>query len=299
MLSFGLLWLAPGDPTLAVLVDTPSVGPSEYAALHEAYGLDHSPLVAYATWLRRVVSGDLGYSSVSHRPVLELVRAALPNTIILSSLALLWALVTGVFLGLLAAQHHGSWIDALVRLVAVAGHALPAFWIALLYVTIVAVQLRAAPTGGVLSLGASPFDIADRMRHLVGPVLVLSLAGTAHYARLIRTELLEILGSDYILNAHAKGLATRQVLWRHALRGALIPVVTSLGGALARLVSGALVVEQVFAWPGMGRLAYDAARGRDAPVLLASVLLVSVLTVVGFLLRDVGYILVDPRAGEY
>jgi peptide/nickel transport system permease protein len=151
------------------------------------------------------------------------------------------------------------------------------------------------PVGGMLTVGSEPWDIADRLRHLVGPVLTLSLAGIANYSRYMRTEALDVINQDFIRTAYAKGLHHRTVLYVHALRNALLPVITSLGALLAALVSGAVVVEQVFAWPGMGRMTFEAARSKDYPIVMAVVVISSALLLVSYILRDIAYAVADPR----
>jgi len=304
VLTFALMQVAPGEPLAQLLAgsadQTLNAGTSSAnsAALRHAAGLDQPVPIQFARWLGRLATGDLGTSLINHRPVTELIAAALPNTLELALLALLISLGVGIPLGVLAARFRGTWIDSLVRLLAVAGHAIPTFWLGLVFILVFAVRLRLFPSGSAMSVGASPWDVGDRVRHLVGPVLVLSMAGIANYSRYARTELLDVLGQEYVRAARAKGLPESRVLGSHALRTALLPVITALGGVLASLVSGALVVEQVFAWPGMGRLAFDAAQAKDVPVVLATVLLSSVLLVVGFILRDVAYCLADPRIGR-
>jgi peptide/nickel transport system permease protein len=201
----------------------------------------------------------------------------------------------GVSLGVLAARQRGSWVDQAIRVIAVAGHAVPSFWLGLLFILVLSVQLRLFPVGGMLSVGASDWDVGDRLRHLVGPVLALSLAGMANYSRYMRTELLEVLGQDFVRVARAKGLPERRTLTRHALRNALLPLITALGGLLATLVSGALVIEQVFAWPGMGRMTYDAARSKDYPIIMGVVVISGAVVLLAFILRDVAYAVADPR----
>jgi peptide/nickel transport system permease protein len=189
----------------------------------------------------------------------------------------------------------GTWIDNVIRVFGVVGHAVPTFWLGLMFIIIFAVQLRWLPSQGVLTIGKDQMDIIDRARHLLMPAFVLALAGIANYSRYLRAETLDVIRQDYVRTAHAKGLHERTVIAVHALRNALIPVVTALGGILAVLVSGALVIEQVFTWPGVGQLTYAAARSKDYPLITAGVMISSLLLIVGYLIRDVAYALVDPR----
>src|SRR5207253_2589385 len=181
------------------------------------------------------------------------------------------------------------------RIVGVAGHAVPEFWFGLMFILILSVQFRLFPVGGMLTVGKDNLDVPDRLAHLVGPVLTLSLAGIANYSRYMRTETLEVLGQDFVRTARAKGLGEPLVLFVHALRNALLPLVTALGNQIAVLVSGAVVVEQVFAWPGMGRMTYEAARSKDYPIVMGVVVLTSMLLLACYIARDVAYGIVDPR----
>jgi peptide/nickel transport system permease protein len=295
VLTFLLMRLAPGDPLSLMVAGNADLNADDMAALRQAYGLDLPLPGQYAAWLSRAAAGDLGQSLLYHRPVSQMIATALPNTLQLSGLALLVALGVGVPLGVAAAYARGSWLDHLIRVASVVGHAVPPFWLGLIFILVFSVQLRLFPVGGMLTVGASEWNVGDRLIHLVGPVLTLALAGIANYTRFLRTEVLEVLGREYVTTAHSKGLSARAVRIGHVLRNALMPVVTALGSVLAALVSGALVVEQVFSWPGMGRLTFDAARAKDYPVVMGVVLILSVLVMTSFLLRDLAYALVDPR----
>ncbi|MFN8632445.1 MAG: ABC transporter permease [Chloroflexota bacterium] len=298
VLTFALLRLAPGDPVSLMVAGSSEMTAAELAALRAAYGVDDPIPQQYARWLGRLLVGDLGQSLLYKRPVSQMIGATLGNTLQLSGLALLVALLVGVPLGTLAAMRRGSLADQLIRVLSVVGHAVPPFWLGLLFILTLSVQLRMFPVGGMLSIGASDWDLGDRLAHLVGPVLTLSLAGIANYTRYLRTEVLEVLAQDYVRTARAKGLHERAVTALHVLRNALLPVVTALGGILATLVSGSLVVEQVFAWPGMGRLTFEAARAKDYPVVMGVVVLSSGLLLLSYLLRDLLYGVVDPRVSR-
>lgn len=298
ILTFTLVRLAPGDPVSLMVAGTAEMTAADLAAVRAAYGVDEPIPQQYLRWLGRLLVGDLGQSLMYKRPVAQMIGATLPNTLQLSALALLVALVVGVSLGTVAALRRGSLVDQAIRVLSVAGHAIPPFWLGLLFVLILGVQLRLFPVGGMLTIGANDWDLGDRLAHLVGPVLTLSLAGIANYTRYLRTEVLEVLAQDYVRTARAKGLAERTVSSTHILRNALVPVVTALGGVLATLVSGSLVVEQVFAWPGMGRLTFEAARAKDYPVIMGVVVLSSGLLLLSYLIRDVVYGIVDPRVSR-
>src|ERR687885_2897195 len=294
LLSFSVLRLSPGDPVL-ILFGAQNLRADEIAALRAAYGLDQPLPIQYLSWMGHVLTGDFGRSFLYKRPVLEMIQASLPNTLLLAVLALLLTIIVGVPLGVIAARYRGSWLDQVIRVLGVAGHAIPAFWFGLLFILILSVQFRLFPVGGMLTVGKDPLDIPDRVSHLFGPVLALSLAGIANYSRYMRTETLEVLSQDYVRTARAKGIRENVVLFVHTLRNALLPLVTALGTQLAYLVSGAVVVEQVFAWPGMGRMTFDAARSKDYPIVMAVVVIASMILLISYILRDVAYGIVDPR----
>jgi len=218
-----------------------------------------------------------------------------PATLQLAVVALALQLLIGVPLGVIAALKRGTWLDGVIRVFGVAGHALPAFWLGLVLIIVFAVGLRWLPSQGMLSVGKDVWDLPDRLRHILLPAFVLSLTGIANYSRILRTETLDVLSQDFVRTAHAKGLHERTVVFVHALRNALIPVVTALGGILAGLVGGALVVEQVFSWPGVGQFTFQAAIAKDYPIVQAATMFVSALLVVSYLLRDIAYAVVDPR----
>lgn len=294
LLAFAVLRLAPGDPVL-LMFGSGSLTAQEIESLRRAYGFDQPVPVQYVSWLSHMLSGDMGRSFLYRRPVIEMIQASLPNTLLLGGMALLVTVALGVPLGVLAARYRGRWPDTLIRIVGVAGHAIPPFWFGLLFILILSVQFRLFPVGGMLTVGKDAYDLPDRAAHLAGPVLTLSLAGIANYSRYMRTETLEVLGQDFVRTARAKGLREGVVLFVHALRNALLPLVTALGSQLAFLVSGAFVVEQVFSWPGMGRMTYEAARSKDYPIVMGVVVITSMMLLVSYIARDVAYGLVDPR----
>ncbi len=287
--------MAPGDPVTLFVFGIPDMTPEQVAELRHQYGLDQPLPLQYVSWLGRILRGDFGQSFLYHRPVLDMIGAALPNTLVLAITSLLFALVIGVPLGVIAARWRGSRIDQVIRVIGVAGHAIPGFWFGLLFILVLGVQFRLFPVSGMLTIGKEQWDIPDRVWHLVGPALALSLAGIANYSRLMRTEVLDVITQDFIRTARAKGLREQVVLAVHALRNALLPMITALGGLLAVLISGAVVIEQVFSWPGMGRMAFEAARSKDYPIVMAVVVISSALLLVSYILRDLAYGVADPR----
>jgi len=246
-------------------------------------------------WVTNAVRLNFGESLIYHREAGAMILERLPNTLQLALTALLLQLVIGVPLGVIAALKRGTWRDGVIRVFGVAGHAVPAFWLGQVLIILFAISLHWLPTQGMLTVGKDQMDIPDRLKHIALPAFVLALAGIANYSRILRTETLDVLGQDFIRTAHAKGLHERVVVYVHALRNALIPVVTVAGLQFGQLLAGAALTETVFNWPGIGRLAVDAAFSRDYPVSMGLLVIASALVVVGNTLSDILYTLVDPR----
>lgn len=294
IITFAIVRLSPGDPIRLFLFGSRATN-EDIEALRHLYGLDQPLPVQYADWLWKALHLDFGQSFIYHQDAAQLFVQYIPNTLQLAVVALALQLLIGVPLGVIAALKRGTWVDGAIRVLGVAGHAVPAFWLGLVLILFFAVQLRLLPTGGILTVGKDHWDILDRVKHMLLPAFVLSLTGIANYSRLLRTETLEVLSQDFVRTAHAKGLRERTVMFVHALRNALIPVVTALGGILAGLIGGALVIEQVFSWPGIGRFTFAAAIAKDYPVIEAGVMISSALLVISYILRDIAYAVVDPR----
>jgi peptide/nickel transport system permease protein len=295
IIVFAISRLAPGDPVRLYTFGATNITEEDIAALRTFYGLDKPLPIQYVDWLMNMLRGDFGRSLQYNQPAFPLLMERLPATLQLAFLALILQIGIGVPLGVIAALNRGGWVDNFVRFFGVIGHAIPAFWIGLMLIVLFAVTLRWLPSQGLLTIGKDPWDIADRIKHIILPAFVLALAGIANYSRYLRTETLDVIAQDYVRTARAKGLRERTVVYVHALRNALIPVVTALGGILAALVSGALIIEQVFTWPGVGQLTYAAVRGKDYPLIMAGVMFASTLLVISYLLRDIAYARVDPR----
>lgn len=294
LLTFLLMRLSPADPLDFIVGGVTDVTVEQREALRENLGLNRPLPVQFVDYMWRAVRLDFGNSFFYQRPAAQLILERIPNSLQLSVAALLLSLVVGVPLGVLAALNRGRAVDHVIRLVSVVGHAVPAFWFGLLFVLILGVQLRWFPIGSMNAIGKDN-DLVDRLWHMVGPVLTLALTGIANYPRFLRTEVLEILGQDYVRTAHSKGLRERTVVMLHVVRNALIPVVTLLGGILTIILGGAVIVEQIFTWPGLGRLLFDSANAKDYPVVQASVLIGSALLLLSYILRDIAYAWVDPR----
>lgn len=295
LITFVIVRMSPGDPIRLFTFGQRDITGEDIERLRHAYGLDKPIPLQYVDWLIAVVQLNFGQSFIYHQDAFQLLLTRVPATLQLAVVALALQLLIGVPLGVIAALKRGTWLDGVIRVFGVAGHALPAFWLGLVLIIVFAVGLRWLPSQGILSVGKDVWDLPDRLRHILLPAFVLSLTGIANYSRILRTETLDVLSQDFVRTAHAKGLHERTVVFVHALRNALIPVVTALGGILAALVGGALVVEQVFSWPGVGQFTFQAAIAKDYPIVQAATMFVSVLLVVSYLLRDIAYAIVDPR----
>lgn len=282
-LTFFAIRLLPGDPA-TVLMSQGGGSAEDIARLREELGLDDPLPVQYVDFLLRLVQGDLGNSLVSHRPVTDAIAEQLPHTLALATSATLLSVVMGISLGVLAATHQGSWVDQICITLSVLGVSIPILLSGLLFILLFS-----------LILGWFPATGQGSWRHLVMPSLVLSLASIGTIVRLVRTEMLEVLPQDYITVARAKGLAGRVVLWRHALRNALIPTVTLIGLQFGALLGGTVVTESLFSRRGLGRLVVDAISWKDYPLVQGVVILGAAIYVGVNFLVDLSYGLLDPR----
>jgi peptide/nickel transport system permease protein len=290
VLNFVIMRLAPGGPVQ--FAEDPRIGPEYRAIMLEAYGLNDPLWLQYAKWLWNVARLDFGYSFIDRRPVLEKIVERIPASFQLSIGAFLLGLL-GIPLGVFAALTRGRWPDQLVRVFTVLGNAVPHWWLGLMLLVLSATYLRMFPLGGMYTEGDG--SLQDRLWHLALPWLVGALGGWIGYSRFVRSEMLDILGQDYVRTAQAKGLDSSAVLYGHALRNALIPLMTMLGPTLVGLLSSGVLFEVTFSWPGLGRMAVDAAFQRDFPVLMGLATIFSFLGILANLLSDVAYGWVDPR----
>jgi peptide/nickel transport system permease protein len=295
-LTFVVLHLAPGDP-LARYVE-PGMSPADVARLRQSLGLDDPLHVQFARWAGGVLSGDFGTSLAHHRPVRDLLAETIPRTLLLTTLALAVQIGVGVLVGAGAARHRHGALDRVFSTASVLLYAVPPFYLAYLLITWCAVQRAWLPTAGLATPGLDAQGVSfvlDRARHLVMPVVVLGVASAAGFARFTRGSLIDALAEDYVRTARSKGLSEGQVLWRHAFRNALPPLVTVAGLSAPFLLGGAVVVETVFAWPGMGSLMVESIGARDYPTVLAINFAGACLVVAGNLLADIAVSRVDPR----
>lgn len=297
-LVFFVIRVAPGDPLDSYV--QPDVDPRTIEMLRSRFGLDEPMPVQYVRWMRNVlVDFDFGISIAAQRPVRELVAQALPNTLKLGFWALCVRFLLGVGLGTWAAVRRGHLSDTGLRISALFAYSVPGFWFGIMLILVFAWNLRWFPPGQMHSLDHASLpwsaQLLDAARHLVLPIVVLGVGGAASTLRYMRAGLLEVLSQDYVRAARAKGLCERTVVMKHAMRNALLPVVTQLGLSLPGLVGGTIVIEHVFSWPGMGTLTLDAIAQRDYPVIMATTFLSGVVVVLGNLLSDLTYAVLDPR----
>jgi peptide/nickel transport system permease protein len=301
-LNFVLIRLAPGDPAAVLAGEAGATDPRFVDELRARFGLDKPVWEQLLIYLGQVLRLDLGFSYRNQVPVIALIAERLPATLLLMTSGFLFSLFVGVGLGVVAARarflERGRFLDSVVMTIALVFYATPLFWLALMLVILFSVQLDWLPAFGMESVGLNLTGItraADIARHLVLPTLALGFFFMAVYVRLTRAAMLEVMNQDYVRTALAKGLSPRDVLRRHVLRNALLPIVTFAGVQLGQMAGGAVLVETVFAWPGVGRLMFDALLQRDYQLLLGVFLITSATVVLFNLLTDIAYQFVDPR----
>jgi peptide/nickel transport system permease protein len=290
-ITFLLVNLAPGGPSSLMRMDAT---PEQREALTRRLGLDQPLPLRYVQWLGGALHGDFGTSLSSNEPVATRIAQRLPNTLVLAIVSLGLSIVLGIPLGVMAALRRNTLVDVLVALASVFGLSIPAFWLGIMLILTLSVNLNWLPSSGITTSGGDG-DVLDRLAHLIMPALVLSTTVLPYVVRFTRSALLEVLNQDYVRTATAKGLARVRVVYGHALRNALVPVVSIVGTLVPRLVGGAVVTEAVFGWPGMGRLAVEAANGRDYPLIVAITVVVAGVVVLTSLIVDLAYTWLDPR----
>ncbi|RYF83483.1 MAG: ABC transporter permease [Comamonadaceae bacterium] len=299
VLNFVLVHAAPGDPVETIAGASGGMSPEMVAQLRTQYGLDKPLYVQLGVYLSKVLTGDLGYSYFFNLPVTSMIFERVPATLLLVLSAVLSAFFIGTTLGVLSARKPNGLLSQVITVLSMVGFAAPVFWMGIMLVILFASVIPIMPVSGMRSIDSSGAagiaDIIDVLHHLVLPTLTLGLVYLAQYSRLSRSAMLDVLGSDFIRTARAKGLADRVVLYKHALRNALLPVVTVLGLQFGNVMAGAILVETVFNWPGLGRLAFDSVLRRDYPTILGVLLFSSIVVIVMNLLTDLCYRLIDPR----
>lgn len=299
IINFAIIHLAPGDPVL--LLSERNATPEELARIRALYGLDQPIYIQYLRWLSHVIRGDFGRSFVDGRPVIDHILERLPYTLLLNFIVMVVIYAIALPVGIMSALKQYSKFDHAVTLLAFLGQATPSFWFALLLIYTVGVKLNWLPIAGAGTIGVSVrtdglwATILDRAKYLVLPVTVMSLGSLAGIARYMRSSMLEVIRQDYVRTARAKGLPEKVVILKHALRNALLPIVTLLGFELPILFGGSVIIETIFSWPGLGLLSIRAIFQRDYQIVMAMNMIGAVLMILGNFLSDVLYIIVDPR----
>jgi peptide/nickel transport system permease protein len=300
ILLFALVRAAPGGP-LATAYRNPNVTKEQIEILKKQLGLDQPLPVQYVRWLADMLRGEMGDSIKFRRPVSEMIAERIPNTLILVGVSFLVALIIALPVGIISARKPYSWFDYTATSLTFIGQSVPVYWLGLGLILIFYVAIQNPltgkplfPAGGMRTIGGEK-SLSDLAWHLVLPVVALSASWAAWYSRFLRSSLLDIQHEDYIRTARAKGASDRTVYYKHALRNAILPLITLIALDLPSLFAGALFIETIFSWPGMGRLFWDAARGRDYPVLLAVVMIDAVLIIICNILADLFYGVLDPR----
>ncbi len=295
---FFLMHAAPGDPTSLYLAN-PNIDPRVIEQMRTNLGLDQPLHIQYVKWISSFLQGEFGYSFSQKRPIADILKDTIPNTLILSGVALVIIFVLGVIIGTVQAVRQYSWGDNLATALAFFFYSMPSFWFGLMLILLFAFKLQWLPASQMTSVNyefmSGSAQLVDRLKHLLLPSLALGVGGAASVARYMRSGMLEQVRQDYVRTARAKGLNERTVIFKHAMRNALIPVITLLGLFLPFLMSGAVLIETVFAWPGMGRTIVTAIFQRDYPVVLATAFVISVMVILGNLIADILYSIVDPR----
>ncbi len=294
--NFILIHLIPGDPTSMILGRHATEADRE--RVKKEMGLDRPLAEQYLKYVKNALRGDLGNSYRMEEPVLKVVLASVPNTLLLAGSAFILSLVIGVSLGILTAVRAGTWFDSLVNTVAILGFSIPVFWIGIILILVFCLSFHLLPTQGMVDVRADYTGWKhwlDVGKHLILPVTTLTLESVGAYVRMMRSSMLEVLGEDYIRTARSKGLPQRKVIFKHAASNACISVLTLMGLKLGYLLTSSVLVEIVFAWPGTGRLLYDAMFARDYPLMLGSFFIVTIMVAIGNLFADLTYAIADPR----
>lgn len=297
-LIYLLLHLMPGDPFYNMLEDVPNIRPEDYQRLRATYGLDDPVYIQYWKWLWQMLQLNPGFSRELGQPVLDVILPALKNTLVLTIAAVVIGKSIAVLLGIFSALRQYSIWDYLLTVITFIGYSIPGFWLALMMIIVFAVKLGWLPTSGMMSPHVMPGTweaFTDQIKHMILPVAVLAISELIQVQRYMRSSLLEVLRQDYLTTARAKGLNERAVIGRHALKNALIPVVTIIAISMPRVIGGSTVVETVFGYPGMGRLLYVSIMGNDFVVAMTIVMIIAFMVIFFNLLADILYGWLDPR----
>lgn len=293
LIGFGIVHLAPGGP-LAQFALTPGISQADLARMAHEMGLDRALPIQYWEWLTRILTGDWGRSYRDGRSVLDVIFGRLPATLELILTGSFIAIIIGVWIGVMGAVKRYSVFDMLATVGAMVALSVPTFWFGLIVIYVFSVNLGWLPAGNRMTAGAGG-GFLDFLHHLIAPALVLAFVEVAIWSRYMRSSMLDVISQDYIRTARAKGVSERSILWRHAMRNAMLPMIALAGVELPALLSGALVTETVFTWPGMGRLLLDSLGYRDYPVVMGILMISAILALLGNLLADIAAAVVDPR----
>ncbi len=299
IITFSIIHLTPGGFTTVNLQMDIRTSPDSIARLKSLYGLDRPLHIQYLNWLKRFVFFDFGNSFLDGRPVLKKVAERLPATLLLNISALILEFFIAIIIGVTSALKRNSFYDKSMTVITFIGYSIPSFWLALILMLIFGVKLDLLPISGLKSVNfdflSSGEKIIDILKHLVLPVFITAFGGLAYISRYVKTNMIETLSQQYIKASYAKGLSENIIIYKHALKNSLLPVITLLGLSLPGLIGGSFIFETIFAWPGMGRLAYESALNFDYPVIMGVVTMAAFLTLLGNLLADISYAFVDPR----
>ncbi|MFA7060209.1 MAG: ABC transporter permease [Pedobacter sp.] len=300
LISFSVIHLAPGEPVEMQVAMNPKVSKESRERLRKYYGLDKPLAEQYFTWVGKLARLDLGRSfSSDSRPVLEKIKERLPVTLSLNIIALLLEFGLAIPIGILAATHRDTWLDKGLTIFVFVGFAVPTFWLALLLMYFFGVKLNWLPISGLHTLGSDSYGtlryLWDMAKHLIMPIMVASFGSLAGLSRYMRSSMLNVIEQDYITTARAKGLSERVVIYKHALRNALLPLITLLGFSIPGLIGGSVIFESIYSIPGMGQLFYQSVMSRDYPVVMGILVIGAFLTLIGNLIADLCYAMADPR----
>ncbi|MGC6367660.1 MAG: ABC transporter permease [Candidatus Marinamargulisbacteria bacterium] len=299
-LSFLIMQLAPGDPTLMYM--DPNVNAEDLEQVRKNLGLDQPILFQFFYWFKQLIQGNLGYSYVTGKPVFEAIFERLPATLLLSVSSLILILLITFPLGIICGYKKDTWVDDSITVFSFLGLSIPTFWLGLMFILLFSIQLNLFPTSGFLDPLLMDAPIFTKglniLQHMFLPLITIIIGGIAGLIRYNRFSMIKILAQDYITSAKARGLKKQRILFKHALKNALLPIITILGLDLPSLISGSFIIEYIFSWPGMGQLGVQSVFQRDYPVLMATILFSSFLIILGNLLADISYAYADPRISK-
>lgn len=291
IISFLLMHLAPGDPIQAYI--TPKMSAVDIERVRHNMGLDQPIYIQYFKWLINAVQGNLGYSLINHRPVATVIFDRIPNTILITLTALILSLIIAIPVGLISGYNKNSVLDNVLNVIAYIGISIPSFWFAMMLIYIFSLKLNLLPSIGMRTIGVD--TTVDLIKHMIMPVIVLSYYNVCVFTRYIRSSTIGQLNEDYVLTQYAYGASAKEVLFKHVFKNTLLPIITIFAMSLPQLVTGAFITETIFGWPGMGQLGVTAIFGYDYPVVMGITMISSVVLIIGNLIADILYQIVDPR----